>query len=287
MVGVVDRIEFCILTVNSQRILRQIVGSDAEEIYFLRQKIADHHRCRRLDHNSLLNLTHRKFSVLQFPAHFIQNLFASSDLIHRNDHRIHDPDISIGTGSEDRTKLDAEDFFPVQADPDRTVSHCRIVLMIQMEIVRLLVRADVQRTDNDFPARHILNDCPIRLKLFFLCRVIRFSQIQKFAPKQTDPRRIICQSLCSVFNASDIRIQTNVLSVQRHVLFALQFLQQFSPSLILPLLLLIILQCLLIRVQNQRGVHTVDNRNSALQMFVHGNSHQRRNIHRTRKDRRV
>ncbi len=59
MVRIVEIIQLCVLPVDGQRVLGQIVSADAEEIHFLRQKVADHHRGGRLDHDALLEITVR------------------------------------------------------------------------------------------------------------------------------------------------------------------------------------------------------------------------------------
>ena len=90
-------------------------------------------------------------------------------LCHGNDHRIHDTDISIIACTKDRAKLCLEDFRLCQADTDCTIAHCRVIFLIQIEIIHLFVGTDIQCTDNDFLACHILRNCFICLKLFFFC----------------------------------------------------------------------------------------------------------------------
>ena len=46
------RVQVCLLPVNGQGILGQIVGADAEEIYFFRQFSADEGCGRRFDHDT-------------------------------------------------------------------------------------------------------------------------------------------------------------------------------------------------------------------------------------------
>ena len=157
--------------------------------------------------------------------------------------------------------------------------------MIQMEIVHLLVRADIQGTDDHLLACHILSDGLVGLELFLLGGIIRFFQIQEFTAEQADAVRIVGQNLRRVSHASDVGIETDMLSVQRHIFLALQLLQQFSLPLFFLFLLLVKLQRLFIRIQNQCGSDAVDYRGSSLQFFIHRYSDQCGNIHRAGQNR--
>ena len=166
---VIERIQLCILAVDRQRVLCQIVCSNTEEINFFRKITADHDRRRRLDHNTEFHvILIRNSFILQFRFHLCDDLLDPVDLTDGNDHRKHDRNIAIDSCAVERAELRLEDLRPCQADTDRPVSERRVLFFVKPEIVYLLISADVQCSDNDFLPRHVLCNLLINRKLLFL-----------------------------------------------------------------------------------------------------------------------
>ena len=239
MMGIINVVKLWILPVDRQCILCQIIRSDREEIHFLCQFFGHHDGCRSLDHNTKLDILVRNLFLIQFFFHFLDDLLYGLYLCDRNDHREHDGDGSVIACPIQCTKLCLEYLAAVQADTDRTVTHCRIIFFVESEIIHLLIRTDIECTDDDFLSCHCLGYLAVCCKLFFLGWIIPALQIKEFASEQSDAAGIICQYRCHIPNASDICIQVDLCSVLCDILLALEFLQQTLFLFILCFLLLV------------------------------------------------
>ena len=93
--------------------------------------------------------------------------------------------------------------------------------MFQSKIIYLLIRTDVKGSDNDLFASHVLCDCPVRLKLLFLARIILCFQIQKLTAEKSDTAGIISKYTCHIANTTDICIKGDLPAGFRDILFAL------------------------------------------------------------------
>ena len=173
MVRVEKPVETYALPVDSQRILRQIIRTDREKVHLTRQLCAHHDGGRCLDHNAELDLVRHRYTFLRKLG---PNVAADTlDLLHlpdRRDHREHDRDFTVSRRAVQCAQLRAEHLGPGQTDTDGTQTHRRVFLFVEVEIVGLLVRADVQRSDDNAPAAHALRDCLICLKLLVLGWVV-------------------------------------------------------------------------------------------------------------------
>ena len=173
MVRVEKPVETHALPVDSQRILRQIVRTDREKVHLTRQLCAHHDGGRCLDHNAELDLVRHRHPLLRKLG---PNVAADAlDLLHlpdRGDHREHDRDFAVSRRAVQRAQLCAEHLGPGQTDADGTQTHRRIFLFVEIEIVGLLVSADVQRSDDNALAAHALRDRLVCLELLVLGRVV-------------------------------------------------------------------------------------------------------------------
>ena len=210
---IINIVKFSILTVDRQCILCQVIRTDTEEINLFRKKITDHNSSRSLDHNTLLHIILKRNSLLcQLLLHLCNDRLDLLHLCHRNDHRIHNGNISKHTCSEQRTKLSLKHLRSVQTDTDRTITHSRVLLMCHIKIINLLVSTDIQCTDDHLLTSHILCYCLINLELLFLCRIIILLQINKLTSEKTDTLCIICQNTRHITCTSDICIQMNLMT---------------------------------------------------------------------------
>ena len=154
VVGVIEGVQLGVLPVNGQGVLGQIVGAQGEELHLLSQLLGHHHGGGGLDHDADLHLAHGHAPLPQLPAALLQHVLGVPDLPHGDNHGEHDGHGAEGTGPEDGPQLGLEDVPPGQADADGPVAQGRVLLLVQAEVVRLLVRADVQGADDDFFAGH-------------------------------------------------------------------------------------------------------------------------------------
>ena len=99
VVWVIKSIQRLILSVNCKCILGQIICTDAEEINFLCQKIADHNSRRGFNHNTDLDLSERDLLRRQFIPYRGKDLLDLPDFFDGSDHWEHDRDRTISTGA--------------------------------------------------------------------------------------------------------------------------------------------------------------------------------------------
>ena len=172
MVGIIEHIKLCILSVDCQCILCQIVGSDTEEVYHLCKSVTDDCCCRSFDHDSLLrNL------CIKFCTDLRHDLLDLLYLPDGNNHRHHNGNVAERTRTVQRTKLCLKNLRAVQADAHCAVAERRVILFVQIKVVNLLIRTDIQRTDDNFSAAHHLRYALVCGKLFLLRRIMVILQI--------------------------------------------------------------------------------------------------------------
>ena len=282
---IVNIVKLWILPVDCQCILCQIIRSDREEIHFLCQFFGHHDGCRSLDHNTKLDILVRNLFLIQFFFHFLDDLLYGLYLCDRNDHREHDGDGSVIACPIQCTKLCLEYLAAVKADTDRTVTHCRIIFFVESEIIHLLVRTDIECTDDDFLSCHCLGYLAVCCKLFFLGWIIPALQIKEFASEQSDAAGIICQYRCHIPDTSNVGIQVNFCSILCDVFFAFEFLQQTFLFFVLCFFLLISLHHRYRWIDDDFSFITIHNTHFSIDVFRKIYSDQCRNIHSTGQNR--
>ena len=119
-----------------------------------------------------------------------------------------------------------------------------------MEIVRLLVRADVQRSNDNAPAAHALRDRLVCLKLLVLGRIVAALQVQKFRAEQADASAVILQNRINICRRADIAVNHHISAVFGHVGLALELIEQLFQRLLLGLLFEQTLALGIIRLNN-------------------------------------
>ena len=162
-----------------------------------------------------------------------------------------------------------------------------IFLFIQVKVIHLLVRPDIQGTDNHLPAGHQLRHLAVNLELLLLRGIIALFQIQKFAAEQADALRVITQSARDIGNASDIGVQTDLLPVRRHRFLSFQLKEQPGALLVSLKLRLHLRQRLLIRIHQEGTGIAVHHGQLSVPLLLNRNADQRRNVHGPGQDRRV
>ena len=227
MVGVIEVIQFWILAVYGQRILGQIIGSDAEKIHLFGKKVANHHRRRCLNHNSQFHRSVGNSMLLQFTLYLFYNFLNPMHFLHRNHHRKHDGNRAVMAGPVNGPKLRLKHLRLLQTDTDCTVSHSRIFLFAKVKIVRFLVGTDIQCPDNHLSSRHVFCHCFIGLELFLFCGKCVLPQIQKLTAEKSDATGIIGKHVGHISHASDIGIEIYFPPICCHRFFSLQFLKKF------------------------------------------------------------
>ena len=130
MFRIVKLVQFFILPVDGECVLDKVVRSDAEEIHLFREVFADD-RCRRgLDHDADRHIAERNSLFLQLIPDGSGDLLRLFYLPEGRNHWEHDRDLPEGTRAVDCPKLRPEDLRSCQADPDRAVSHRRVLFFL-------------------------------------------------------------------------------------------------------------------------------------------------------------
>ena len=201
------------------------------------QLCAHHDGGRCLDHNAELDLVRHRYT---FFREFRTDVAADTlDLLHlpdRGDHREHNRDFAVSRCAVQRPQLCAKHLGTRQADANGTQTHCRVFFFIEVEIVRLLVRANVQRANDDTFAAHALRDRLVCLKLLVLGRIVAALQIQKFRAEQADAAAVVLQYRIDVRRRADVAVDHHIPAVLRHVGLAFQLIEQLFQRFLLGLL---------------------------------------------------
>ena len=281
MVGIADAFQLLVLSVYRQRILRQIVGSYAEKVHFLRQLIGNHSRRRRLDHNAKLRLPYGIAFLCKLLLHHLHNLPDPLHLIHGYNHGEHDRQLSMGSRTVERPKLGNEYLLPVQTDTDRPITERRIFFRLQPEIIHLLIRPDIHRADHNLPAFHLFKNSLIACVLLLFRRKILPAQIEKFASEKADSSGICRTGRLCVLHIANIGKYVDPFPALSNIVLSLQFLKGFQirHPLVFPHNLFG--QYLLLGLHQKLALKSVHHTALSVQLIrkVDTHVHQRRQIH--------
>ena len=171
MMRIIELLQILILTVYSQGVLCQIIGSDGEEIHLPCKLPAHHHCCRCLYHDSLLRLPIFDFLRPELSLYFLCDFFDASHFLRTDNHGIHDCQSSKGGSTIQGPKLCLKNLGTFETNADSSAPQSRILLLLQPKILTLFIGADVQGTNNSCFSRHGLSYLFIDCKLFVLCRI--------------------------------------------------------------------------------------------------------------------
>ena len=156
MMWIIELVQLLILAIDRKCILREVVGADAEEIDELCQLLTDHHCCRRLDHDALLRNRIRDLLPLEFCRHLCDDLTDPKHLIYGDDHRIHDGEVSVLRRTKQCAELCLKHIRLFQTDTDRAIPHRRVIFLSESEVIDVLIRTDVERSDDHLLSAHRL-----------------------------------------------------------------------------------------------------------------------------------
>ena len=190
--GIAEHFQVWILSVAGKCVLCQIICSHTEEINQWCKPVTDNGCCRCFYHDTqfyILRIGNAQF--LKLRLYFLADFLNLLDFGNTGNHREHNTEISICRGPVQCPKLGFEYLRTGKADTDGTIAKRRIFLFAEFKIIGLLVRPDIQCTDDNLLFRHAFKHLTVCLELFFLGRVIGFSKIQEFTPEQPDSAGIV------------------------------------------------------------------------------------------------
>ncbi len=216
MMGIEEGIELGLLTVDGQGVLRQVIRTDAEEVYFFSQFFTHDGSGRRFDHDADFHvLIIGNAFFIQFLTDFIEDFFAPLYFPDGNDHREHDGNLAISRSAQEGAELRLEEVDAGQADADSPHAHSRVFFRVELEVVDFLIGADIQGTDDDGFAAQSFGRLFIGFELLVFCRIIAAFEIEKFTAEEADAFGIVGQDLRQIARVADVGIEIDLLAIFR------------------------------------------------------------------------
>ena len=271
---VVEAAQVVVLTVTGQRVLGQIVRADAEEVDLLCQTVTVDGRGGRLDHNADLHiLAVRDALVFQLAADLLAHALGLTDLPDGGDHREHNAQLAECGRAEQGAQLGLEDLGPGQADAQRAHAHGGVILLGQVKVADLLVRADVQRADDDLLAVHVRQHLLVGFKLLLLGGIVRRVQVEELGAEQADAAAVVDLHGMHILWRADVAVDADGLAVLRYVGLALERFQQALQAQLLVALFQQAVTGVVVGVDDQRTGAAVRDGGAALQLGLERVAH--------------
>ena len=274
VVRVIKTSQIIVLAVTGQGVLGQVIGAAAEEIHFLGQTVTHDGRCRGFDHDADLHIL-RKGNALSFQValDFLAVLFGFAHFPHAGHHGEHDAQLAERGSTVKGTQLGLEDFRAGQTNTQSAHAHSRVILFGQVKVADLLVRADIQRANDNFLAAHIGKNLFVGFKLLVLGGVIRAVQVQELAAEQADAAAIVDLHGMYIVRGANVAVNADALAILGHIGLAFQGLQQaLQAQLFFPLFQQVITGHI-VRVDHHIAGSAVNNAGAALILRLQGIAH--------------
>ncbi len=219
---VAETLRFGVLPIHGERVLRKVVGADAEKIDKLRERIAYQSRRGGFYHYSKLYRVGKR-QIFRFKLRFclVYPFKYLPYLAFARNHRKHYPQPAVNRGSVERAKLRLKNFRLAQTNTYRAVAESGIFLLAEIKIIDFFVRSDVERSDYDPLPRHTLQHALICLKLQLLVGKIAVFQIQKLAAEKSYSARVVYERAAYIGKSAYIGVNFNLFAVKRYVFLAL------------------------------------------------------------------
>ena len=186
--------------------------------------------------------------------------------------------------AQNGAQLRLEQNGPRQTQADRPQAERGVVLRRHIKITDLLVRADIQRADDDLSAIHGLHDRFVAFKQLVLGRVRAAAQIQKFAPEKPHALRAAFPQQRQIVRARNIGVKADRMPVLRDARGGDQLPERYALRLLRGDLRRCFGQRLFVRVERQRPGEAVQNRRAPVQLRRHGQLRDSRNAERPRQN---
>ena len=231
MPGVTVAAQGAVLPVGSQGVLGQVVGADAEEVHFVGQGVTDDGGGGRFNHDAQGHVSNGDALGGQLLPDGLAQGFDLLDLPQGGNHGEHHADRTVGAGPVDGPQLGPEQLRTAQAQPHAAKAQGGVFFGVQLEIVGLLVGANVQGTDDDgtaLQALHHLTVCGVQL---LLGGVGVAAQVQELAAQQTHAFTVIFQYQLHVVGAADVGVELDLAALGRPGFFAAVGFQRFLGGL--------------------------------------------------------
>ena len=145
MQAVVEVADFGVATVNSEGVLGEVVGANAEKRRFGSELFGNERRGRGFDHDAdfEVRVVVAPFGF-EFDGLFGDLLFDPAQFFQADDHRDHHPQVAVGGGTDGSTDLAQEYFRVVFVEADAAPAEEGVFFFREVEVGQRFVAADVQ-----------------------------------------------------------------------------------------------------------------------------------------------
>ena len=158
----------CILPIQCQQILRQIIGTDGKELTLCGELLRTECRRRCLNHNSDLRLNRTHTLSLQLLPAGLKHALRLTQLRRGDDHRKHHRQPAVDRGAKQCAELSPKQLPVPETEAYRATAQRRIVLLLCGKIGELLVCADIAGADHNSPSPHCIQHLAIGRELLLL-----------------------------------------------------------------------------------------------------------------------
>src|SRR6202022_4097775 len=201
-------------TVDSEDILYEIVGSDAEERDIVYQCM-DRERGRRgLDHHAERKLVPvLDSSRVQLGSRLVEEYAGLPDLVEGDDEGKHDADITMHRGAQQRTKLCLEQLGLVEAHPDGAPAE-EWIRIRWIPANRKLVASDIEGADHHRPSSKCFDDMPVGLILLLFVRHRRPAYHEELRAHQANALGAAMSSELGLLGQIDVCAKGDPVSIE-------------------------------------------------------------------------
>ncbi len=127
---------------------------------------------------------------MTLPLQLLLNLLEEGsrllDFLNCGDHREHDSQIMAGAGAQQRSQLNLEQAWLIEAHANRPPAQERIVFVAQIHVGKGLIAADIQCAHYDGSTFHGFQDRLVGGILLFFVWGRQAVEVEKFRPEQAD-----------------------------------------------------------------------------------------------------
>ena len=126
-------------TVGGQRVLGQVIRSNADKVGTLCKSICKDSGSRGFNHNTNRHVLVKLHALGSKPVFADSNfLKCSIDLFHTRNHREHQADIAVHRGAQDGADLTLEDVRTIEQEADTAQAQGRIVFTVRNALSELI-----------------------------------------------------------------------------------------------------------------------------------------------------
>ncbi len=173
--GFVEMGDAFVEAIDSDGVLDEVVGADAEEIDFFGEDVSGDGGARNFDHGTDFHLgIERDAFGTEFGPTLFEEEIRVAEFIDARNHGVHHFDISMGTGAKDGTELGFKNIDVFEAEADGAPAEEGVEFFGYIESAHRLVATEVEGPNDDIVWSRCLSDLEISGGLFVFGGEFRF-----------------------------------------------------------------------------------------------------------------